>query len=63
MPIKFCKQWPPKPLNKDGSINEGAYRNAMVFKPDLVYRDWYNKAWDAAVCATEVAQALRKHGC
>lgn len=33
--------------------------NEMLFTPDKIFLDWSDKPWDAAACATQVAQKLR----
>ena len=55
LPIRLCKEWPPKPSNK-----EGKEQNAYVFGNDLMYLDWSHKEWNAANCAEKIKAVIAK---
>lgn len=55
LPIKFCKEWPPKSIG-----DEGNRQNDFIFKPDLLYCDWSSKKWSALECAKEAKTNLKR---
>ena len=55
IPLKLCKEWPPAPIDSDGT-RAGAQQNKFVFKPSLLYLEGQGKS--AAECAQAVKETL-----
>ena len=50
IPLKLCKEWPPAPIDSDGT-RAGAQQNKFVFKPSLLYLEGQGKsAAETRVC-------------
>lgn len=61
LPIRRCEEWPPAPLDYDGE-SEGKIQNHFVFKPSMLHLDWFDREWDAALCAAEIKEIIdEKH--